>query len=163
MRKIIIFMMFFGLGILIFCPYSWGQKSSEWELKVKNDETDVHVIPDTESTVVITLPKGFVLKSYEKNNEWFRVIIGPDEEGIVTIGYINSKDVDVMRKKIVEELNYWEEESEFFEGIGLSLKMTAGPAFFNGGDIRKGDQGLYDSASDLISSYGFVMDDRFQN
>jgi len=164
MRKTIIFMMFFGLGILmIFCPYSWGQKSSEWELKVKNDETDVHVIPDTESTVVITLPKGFVLKSYEKNNEWFRIVIGPDEEGIVTIGYINSQDVDVMRKKIVEELNYWEDESEFFEGIGLSLKMTAGPTFFNGGDIRKGDQGLYDSASDLISSYGFVMDKRFEN
>lgn len=163
MRKITRFMIVFGLGILLLNSYSWSQKSSEWELEVKNNNTDIHVVPDPESTVVITLPKGFVLTSYEKTGEWFRIIIGPDEDGIVTIGYIESQKVDVIRKKIVEELNYWEEESEFFEGMGLSLKMTVGPTFFGGGDIKKGDQGLYDSASDLISSYGFIMDKRFKN
>jgi hypothetical protein len=163
MRKITIFMIVFGLGILLLNSYSWSQRSSEWELEVKGDNTDIHVVPDKESTVVISLPKGFVLKSYEKTNGWFRIIIGPDEDGIVTIGYIESQKVDVIRKKIVEELDYWEEESEFFEGIGLSLKVTAGPTFFSGGDIKKGDQGLYDAASDIVSSYGFIMDRRFEN
>lgn len=163
MRKITAFMIVFGLGIFLLSSYSWSQKSSEWELRVKNDNTDVHVVPDPESTVVITLPKGFVLTSYEKTNEWFRVVIGPDEDGIVTIGYIQSQDIEVIRQKIIEELNYWEEETEFFEGIGLSLRMTVGPTFFSGGDIKKGDRGLYDGASDLISSYGFIIDSRFEN
>jgi len=161
MRKISAFMIFFIVGFLFFNSNSWSQKSSEWELEINTEKADVHLVPDTESTVVIILPKGFLLKSYEKINEWFRVIIGPDEDGIVTFGYIQSQNVDVIREKIIQELDYWEEESEFFKGIGLSVRLTGGPTFFSGGDIRKGDQGLYDEASDLVASYGFVVERRF--
>lgn len=152
---------FFIVGFLFFNSNSWSQKSSEWELEVNTEKADVHLVPDTESTVVITLPKGFLLKSYEKIIEWFRIVIGPDEDGIVTIGYIQSQNVDVIREKIIQELDYWEEEPEFFKGIGLSVRLTGGPTFFNGGDIRKGDQGLYDAASDFVTSYGFVIERRF--
>lgn len=161
MRKISAFMVFFIVGFLFFNSNSWSQKSSEWELEVNTEKAGVHLVPDTESTVVITLPKGFLLKSYEKIIEWFRVVIGPDEDGIVTIGYIQSQNVDVIRKKIIQELDYWEEEPEFFKGIGLSIRLTGGPTFFNGGDIRKGDQGLYDAASDFVASYGFAIERRF--
>jgi hypothetical protein len=161
MRKISAVLVFFIAGFLCFSSVSWSQKSSEWELEVSTEKADVHLVPDTDSTVVITLPKGFLLKSYEKINEWFRIVIGPDEDGIVTIGYIQSQNVDVIREKIVQELDYWEEEPEFFKGIGLSVKLTGGPTFFSGGDIRKGDQGLYDAASDLVTSYGFVIEKRF--
>jgi len=161
MRKISAFMVFFIVSFLFFNSNSWSQKSSEWELEVNTEKADVHLVPDTESTVVITLPKGFLLKSYEKIIEWFRIVIGPDEDGIVTIGYIQSQNVDVIREKIIQELDYWEEEPEFFKGIGLSVRLTGGPTFFSGGDIRKGDQGLYDAASDFVASYGFAIERRF--
>lgn len=161
MRKRSAFMVFFIVGFLFFNSNSWSQKSSEWELEVNTEKADVHLVPDTESSVVITLPKGFLLKSYEKINEWFRVVIGPDEDGIVTIGYIQSQNVDVIREKIIQELDYWEEEPEFFKGIGLSVRLTGGPTFFSGGDISKGAKGLYDEAYDFVASYGFDIERRF--
>ena len=161
MRRISFFAIFFIVGFLCFSSLSWSQKSSEWELEVNTEKADAHLVPDTDSTVVITLPKGFLLKSYEKINEWFRIIIGPDKDGIVIIGYIQSQSVDVIREKIIQELDYWEEEPEFFEGIGLSIRLAGGPAFFSGGDISKGTKGLYDDASDFITSYGFAIERRF--
>ncbi len=162
MRKLSVLTILFIVFFLSFNSLSWSQKSSKWELEVNTEKADVHLVPDTESTVVIILPKGFPLKSYEKINEWFRVIIGPDEDGIVTIGYIQSQNVDVIREKIVKELDFWEEEPEFFKGIGLSVRLTGGPLFFNGGDIRKGSQGLYESAYDFISSYGYSIERRYE-
>jgi len=164
MRKIYAFMVFFIVGFLFFNSNSWSQKSSEWELEVNTEKADVHLVPDTESTVMITLPKGFLLKSYEKINKWFRVVIGPDEDNIVTIGYIQSQNVDVIREKIIQELDYWEEQPEFFKGIGLSVRLTGGPTFFSGGDISKGAKGLYDEAYDFVASYasyGFDIERRF--
>jgi len=161
MKKLILFIAVFAAGFVFLSPYGWGQKSSEWELVVNIDAAEVHLLPNNESSVVITLPKGYLLKSYEKNNEWFRIIIGPDEDGIVTIGYIEPQNVDVIKENIVQELDYWEEEPEFFEGIGLTVRMTGGPSFIGGGDLRKGDRGLYDDASDLVAASGFIMDRRF--
>jgi len=161
MRRISFFTILFTMGFLCFSSLSWSQKSSEWELEVKTEKANVHLVPDTDSAVVITLPKGFLLKSYEKINEWFRVIIGPDEDGIVTIGYIQSQNMDVIREKIIHELDYWEEEPEFFEGIGLSIKFTGGPVFFSGGDISKGTKGLYDAASNFVTSSGLAVERRF--
>lgn len=163
MKKLIIFFIIFAAGLLFFNSYSWSQKSSEWELVVNTEKAEVHLLPDLESTVVITLPKGYLLKSYEKNYEWFRIVIGPDEDGIVTIGYIESQNVDVIRENIVQELDYWEEEPEFFEGIGLTVRLSGGPSFVGGGDIRKGDQGFYDAASDLVAAAGFNIDRRFND
>lgn len=161
MKKLILIIAFIAAGLVFLSLYAWSQKSSEWELAVKIEEAGVHLLPDIESTVVITLPQGYLLKSYEKTDEWFRVIIGPDDDGIVTIGYIKSQNVDVIRENIVQELDYWEEDPEFFEGIGLTVRLTGGPSFIEGGDIRKGDRALYDDASDLAAASGFLIDRRF--
>ena len=163
MRRKSILATLFMVCILCFSSFSWSQKSSEWELEVNTEKADVYLVPDTHSTVVIALPRGFLLKSYEKIDEWFRVVIGPDEDGIVTIGYIQSQNVDVIQEKIIQELDYWQEEPEFFEGIGLSVRLTGGPTFFSGGDIRRGDQGLYDAASDFVRSSGFDIERRFKD
>ena len=163
MKKLILFIVFFAAGLVFLSPYSWSQKSSEWELVVNSENAEVHLLPNIESTVVITLPKDYLLKSYEKTDEWFRIIIGPDEDGIVTIGYIQSQNVDVIRENIVQELDYWEEDPEFFEGIGLTVRLTGGPSFFGGGDIKKGDKGFYDAASNLAAASGFVLDRYFND
>jgi len=150
----------FAVSLLWFSSHAWSQKSSEWELEVKGEKADVHLVPDTKSTTVATLPGGFLLKSYEKINDWFRVVIGPDEDGIVTIGYVQARNVKVLHESIVEDLDYWEEEADFFEGLGLSLRLAMGPSRINAGDIRTGTQGWLDDASDLASSYGYMIDRR---
>lgn len=136
---------------------------SEWELKVTVDKANIRLEPDINSPVVSTVSKGTVLESYEKAGEWFRVVLGPDEKGFTVIGYIHSSDVEVTREKISTELEFWAEEPEFFEGIGLSLRLSGGLNYFSAGDIDKGTRGLFDSTADFLSSAGYTLDKRTES
>ena len=91
------------------------------------------------------------------------MIIGPDKEGFVVIGYIHSNAVDIIMEKTIKEPDYWEEEPEFFKGIGLSVRLSGGLNFFFGRDIEKGTRGLYDSSADVLSSEGYSLDSRIKS
>ena len=152
---ILLVVCFFLLNI-----YAFNMGSSRWELRIAVEKANILLEPDTESAVVTTMPKGSILQSYEKAGEWFRVIIGPDEEGFVVIGYVHSSAVEIMSEKLVQEPDFWEEETGFFQGIGLSVKLTLGMDYFSGGDIDEGTRGLYDLAADYISSIGYTVERR---
>lgn len=134
--------------------------TSEWKIKISVQEANVRLEPSSESPIVLTLPKGRVLDSYEKIEEWFRVVIGPDEKGFSLIGYLHSSDVEIIEEKIIKEPDFWEEEPEFFEGIGLRLKFSGGLSFFGLGDIEKGTSGFFNSAADLFISSGYMVNKR---
>ena len=143
--------------------YALNSSSSEWELKIKVEKADIRLEPDIKSPVVTSALKGTILKSYEKVGEWFRVIIGPDKEGFVVIGYIHSNAVDIIKEKTTKEPDFWEEEPEFFQGIGLSVKLSGGLNYFFGGDITKGTEGLYDSNADFLSSAGYSLESKTES
>ncbi|MCK4646718.1 MAG: hypothetical protein KAU46_10730 [Candidatus Aminicenantes bacterium] len=154
------FLILFVLCLLPLNISALNSKSSEWELKIKVEKADIRLEPDKRSPAVAAALKGTILKSYEKEGEWFRVIIGPDKEGFVVIGYIHSNAVDIIREKTIKEPDFWEEEPEFFRGIGLSVRLSGGLNIFFGGDIDKGTRGLYDSTADFLSSEGYTLDIR---
>ena len=133
--------------------------SSEWKLRVSVEKANIRLEPDLKSPVVTTVAKETILESYEKQGEWFKVIIKSDKEGFVSIGYILSSDVEIISEKISQETDFWEGEPEQYQGIGLRVKLTGGFGYFFGGDIGSGIKGMYDQKSDFLSSQGFLLDD----
>lgn len=138
--------------------FALNSYSSEWKLRVSVEKANIRMEPDLKSPVVTTVAKETILESYENQGQWFRVIIRSDKEGFVSIGYILSSDVEIISEKLSQEPDFWEEEPEHFQGIGLSAKLTGGVGYFFGGDIGRGIKGMFDQKSDIIFSQGFFLD-----
>ena len=81
--------------------YAVNQEITEWKLKISVEKAFVRLKPDMNSPVESTVAKGTILQSHEKVEEWYRVVIGPDESGFVVIGYIHSDNVEIIAEKIV--------------------------------------------------------------
>ncbi|MEE9502620.1 MAG: outer membrane beta-barrel protein [Candidatus Aminicenantaceae bacterium] len=137
--------------------FASGQELFEWELRVIVEKANIHLEPGENSTVVITIPQSSILRSYEKEGEWFRVIF-QQESGIVVIGYIHSSQVQVMKEKVDQKINFWGAESEFFKGIGLTVKVSVGFNRIAAGEINAGIRGTVDYYKYLISYFGHYFD-----
>jgi hypothetical protein len=144
-------------GILLFPVFASGQDLFEWELRVIVEKANIHLEPGENSTVVITVPRSSILRSYEKEGEWFRVIF-QQESGIVVIGYIHSGQAEVMKKKVDKKIDFWGEESGFFKGIGLTVKVSLGFNHIAAGEINDGIRGVVEYYKDLISEGGHYFD-----
>jgi hypothetical protein len=147
-----------ALLLLLFSIHVWsGQQTLEWKLEVSADGAMIHLKPDANSPVVEAVPRGTILKSYAREGDWFRVIPGPGQEGIVTIGYVASPDVTVLEEKVQKAADYWQPQAERFRGIGLTVKLKGGFTSGAGGDIERGAVGMFNSEiADLITQ-GFSM------
>ncbi len=152
------------LVLLIFCLFFSGLcyaqpiSSQRWELRVKVNEARIYHEPDVKSRVVTMVAISSILLSYEKTENWFRVIIGPDDEGFFFIGYIQAGAVDITSQKTSEEPVYWMEKPGSFQGIGLEVKIAGGMSYFAEGDFERGTRGLYDSFVDLASTKGYPIE-----
>lgn len=128
---------------------------SKWKLKITVENADIRQSPDRDSPVVKTAVWGDILESFEKEGEWFRVVVGPDEAGFVSIGYLHSGDVAIEEEKVSRQVDFWPEEPEHFEEKGINIKVAAGYNSISQGDIENGIQGLFDSTTDLFLSRGY--------
>lgn len=154
--------LFIGLMLLVFLfsqnyAFASGQELFEWELRVIVEKANIHLEPGENSTVVITVPQSSILRSYEKEGEWFRVIF-QQESGIVVIGYIHSSQVKVMKEKVDQKIDFWGAESDFFKGIGLTVKVSVGFNRIAAGEINDGIKGVVDYYKYLISYWGHSFD-----
>ena len=77
------FFILWGVCFLSLNIYALNPESFEWRLKVSVGKADIRLEPNAESPVLTTVEKGLALESYEKIGEWFRVVAGPDEKGVV--------------------------------------------------------------------------------
>jgi len=150
--------LFIGLLFLVFlfsqiCVFASGQELFEWELRVIVEKANIHLKPYENSTVAMTVPQSSILRSYEKEGEWFRVIF-QQESGIVVIGYIHSSQVKVMKEKVNRKFDFWAEESDFFKGIGLTVKVSVGFNHIAAGEINDGIVGVVDYYKNLVSYWG---------
>ena len=140
--------------------YAVNQEISEWKLKISVEKAFVRLKPDMNSPVESTVAKGTILQSHEKVEEWYRVVIGPDESGFVVIGYIHSDNVEIIAEKTTKAPDYWEEIPESFQGMGLRVRISGGLDYFSAGDIDEGSVGWYDATADSVSSSGYTLDKR---
>ena len=154
--------LFIGLLLLVFLfsqthAFASGQELFEWELRVIVEKANIHLESDENSTVAMTVPQSSILRSYEKEGEWFRVIF-QQESGIVVIGYIHSSQVEIMKEKVEQKIDFWGEESDFFKGIGLTVKVSVGFNHIAAGEINDGIRGVVDYYKDLMSYWGQSFD-----
>lgn len=147
---IIVFLGFFPIQIF---PSSTIQDILEWEIRVVVEKANIHMEPSEYSPVVMTVPQSSILQSYEKKDEWFRVVF-KHENGIVVIGYIHSSQVRAVKEKVVKKTDFWSEESDFFKGIGLTVKVSVGYNHIAAGEINNGLTGLVDYYKFYINSQG---------
>lgn len=151
---------FVAACLLSLPAYALGGNPSEWKLRVTIEKAGILSEPDIKGRVVAFVARGTILESYEKAGDWFRVILWPDASGFIAVGYILSKNVDVLEEKPSTESDFWKEEAVFFRGIGLTLKLAGGLDYFSGGDITKGTRGMYDSAAETLAAMGYVVNKR---
>jgi hypothetical protein len=140
--------------------YATNADTTEWKLKITVEKAFIRLKPDINSPVESILVKDTVLESHEKVEEWFRVVVGPDESGFVVIGYVHANDVEIMAVKTTKPPDFWEESTDSFQGIGLRVRILGELNYFSAGDIDKGSVGLYDSKTDFLSSAGYILDKR---
>jgi hypothetical protein len=154
--------LFIVLLLLVFLfsqtyAFASGQELFEWELRVIVKRANIHLESAENSTVAMTIPQSSILRSYEKEGEWYRVIFQP-ESGIVVIGYIHSSKVEVIKEKVNQKIDFWGEESDFFKGIGLTIKVSVGFNHIAAGEINRGIKGVVDYYKYLISYWGYELD-----
>ncbi|MFW6128919.1 MAG: hypothetical protein ACOC6P_01565 [Candidatus Aminicenantaceae bacterium] len=162
-RKFIITSAIFILCLVYFSSLPLGalkRNTSYWKIKVTAEKSKVRVERDLQSPVATIFPKGKMFKSYEKLDEWFRVVV-TDELGFTIIGYIHSSEVEVLKEQKSSPTEFWEVESKPFKGINLNIKLTMGVNYFSGGTIGKGTKGIFDSTSVYISSFGYEETKKF--
>jgi len=103
--------------ILVLCLFpvnilALNLNSPEWELKVLVEKANIRTEPDEKSPVVTYIARGAMLKSYERTGAWFRVIIGSDKVGFVSLGYIHVSDVEIVKEKLGQETDFWKYEEQ---------------------------------------------------
>lgn len=158
-RKHLLFLIL-GVYVLQQNILALNSESSKWTLKIVSEKANIRLTSGKESPVVATLLQGTILHSYEKTEEWFRIIIGPDESGFTIIGYLHSSEVEILEVKVDKEPDFWQEELEFFEGIGLSVQLSGGFTQFFGKEINDGASGLFGSWADYFTTSGYTLDTR---
>jgi hypothetical protein len=147
---------FVAACLLSLPAYALGGNPSEWKLRVTIEKAGILSEPDIKGRIVAFVARGTILESYEKAGDWFRVILWPDASGFIAVGYILSKNVDVLEHNPSTEFDFWKEEAVYFRGIGLTFKFAGGLDYFSGGDITKGTRGMYDSAAETLSAMGYI-------
>jgi hypothetical protein len=145
-----------GLGLHVRA----GQQATEWRLEVSAESAAIHLKPDANSPVVASVPRGTILKSYAKEGDWFRVIPGPGQEGILTIGYISSPDVAVLEEKVQGESDYWLPQTAKYRGLGLVVKVGGGVNTIARGELDRGARGIFDSGVSDLMTRGFDLFDK---
>jgi hypothetical protein len=144
------FLCFFPLQIF---SSSTIQEIIEWEIRVIKEKAKIHMEPSEDSPVVMTVPQSSILQSYEKKDDWFRVVF-KHENGIVVIGYIHSSQVKAVKEKVKKKTDFWSEESDFYNGIGLTIKVSVGYNQIAAEEINDGILGIVDSYIFLAALWG---------
>ena len=159
MKKLLLWFGLFGVGLAFAGVQPGGAQPAEWVLKVSRDGAQVHVKPDSASPVAATLSKGTELKSAAKEGDWFRVVVEAGREGVLVIGYIGSKDVEVTQTAGAAP-DIWEEASDEYRGTGISLRVGGGFLYFGSGDISNGALGEFDRIVGSLVTLGATIKDK---
>lgn len=155
--------LFFGAGLCGALPSTAAGQTTEWKLRVAVDNAAVRLGPDLKSPVMTTAAMGTVLKSYEAEGAWFRVVIPPGKEEITIIGFIASNEVEILEEKTAPPADFWAPEPGEYRGHGFMVKVGGGLTFFGGGDLADGTRGMYDAFADLVAARGYPISRRKYN
>lgn len=152
------FFLFLVTCILLSQFTSGSQETTEWTLKVSSEKAAVRLAPRLTGAIITTLTTGTTLQAYEKTGAWFRVIITTEKSGQTVVGYIFSKDVEILSEEAAKERDFWAEAPEDVRIRGITAKIGGGVSHFSGGDMKSGLQGIWDEKADDLLAQGYVLE-----
>ena len=85
--------------LVLICLLPELSQAEELNLRVTVQKANIRFDPDARSRIVDQVPLGSVLKSDVREGNWYRVILPPDENGIVRGGYIHINLVEVLTEQ----------------------------------------------------------------
>ncbi len=80
----------------LFCLLSITAYGTPQKVRVIQIDATVHLEPDFESGVLMSVPPGAVLNMVEKTEDWFKISLPPNDEGIMVTGYIHGNAVEII-------------------------------------------------------------------
>jgi len=134
-----------------------------WNLKVTVEQCSVHQSPSSKSQVISVLTSGTSLESYEKVGEWYRIVLGPDEQGYLIIGYINSRDVETISPEEQQVPEIWPDKPHYFQEVGFTIRLFTGIGFLSDGEVKKATSGMLAASTDQMISWGLIPNNEFHN
>jgi hypothetical protein len=135
------------------------------KLKVVAEQANIRLKPDISSIIIRQVPKGTILDSTGKENEWFRVFLPSNHEKSVS-GYVHESLVEPIEplhktKKRPEKIEErptlpprpeTSEKTNRFLPYRFSLALMGGGNYLSGGDLNPGIQGLADLYGDILGT-----------
>lgn len=140
-----------------------ASSSAEWSLTVTAESCPVFNSPNPDSPVILSLPKNSRLTSFHKIGDWYRVIVGPGEEGYLIIGYVRSGDLQVQVSEEPEVPELWKNKPHYYTEVGFTIRLFLGYNMISRGDVNAGAHGLLDTSNDKLTSWGLIPDNQFSN
>jgi hypothetical protein len=154
--------------IALFSPLkkeAFGQDTIT-KLTVVAEQANIRLKPDISSIIIRQVPKGTILNSTGKEDEWFIVLLPSDQEASVT-GYVHESLVAILeplpqRKKQPEKIEKAipppRPETAKTAGSSLpfrfNLSLMGGGSYIAGGDLNPGIQGLAGLYGDILGIQG---------
>ena len=136
------------------------------KLKVVAEQANIRLEPDISSIIIRQVPKGTILNSRGKEDEWFIVLLLSNQETSVS-GYVHESLVTIL-----EPLPQKKERPEKIERTipsprlettkiahpslpyKFSLTITGGGGYIAGGDLNPGIKGLAGLYGDILGIQG---------
>lgn len=168
-QRIVLF--FCLLSVLFLTDFLGAQTIT---VKVISQSAYVRLKPSIESMIISQVPLGAVLEAPAKIEDWYKVSLPPDAQGIVVQGYIHSTDIEVVvaektvmtqasptvhkvqakkpAAKEVEQVYRPIRESN----VQFGLKLMGGGDYFQIGDMNDYLQGRQDYIDDAKNITDFV-------
>jgi len=73
-KSFLVIILILGLFPIQIFPSYPIQDILEWEIRVIVEKANIHMEPSEGSPIVMTVPRSSILQSYEKKDDWFRVV-----------------------------------------------------------------------------------------
>ena len=83
--------------LLLFFHFSSNLYSQENKIRIIEPDAVVRLKPNQESIVIIKAPLGSILTVVDLRDEWFKVKLPPDKDGIVVFGYIHKSYIEIVK------------------------------------------------------------------
>jgi hypothetical protein len=98
--RVVSFSVFF-LVVLLLAPANVEAENSK--VRVVAQGASLRLKPEANSPVISTMPLGSILETEEEDTDWYKVILPPDENGFVVIGYILKSDTEPVSTANIEK------------------------------------------------------------
>lgn len=82
--------------------FIYSDDKQEKEIRVIKENAELRLLPDNESLIIKNLPLGSIFTIEEISDEWIKIKLPPNQDGIIVTGYIHQRFIEESTKEAPE-------------------------------------------------------------